>query len=89
LRGYSSDWRIVRVHALRRDNYLCVACLRDGIATLALDVDHITPITTAPDRRLDLTNLQSLCRPCHVTKTRREQSGTPADHQRAATPPAC
>jgi 5-methylcytosine-specific restriction protein A len=78
-RGYDSDWQHVRLDALKRDCYLCVICLTKGIVTPARDVDHITSITTAPELRLVLDNLQSLCRACHVTKTNidRKASNTP------------
>ncbi|MDE1161917.1 MAG: HNH endonuclease [Acidobacteriaceae bacterium] len=68
-RGYDNDWRRIRLIALRRDRYLCQHCLRDGLVTPAIDVDHIIPISVDPTRRLDIDNLQSLCRPCHNIKT--------------------
>jgi 5-methylcytosine-specific restriction protein A len=80
-RGYDWNWRRIRSQALARDKYLCVHCLADGRATAAVDVDHRIPLTTAPEHRLDLDNLQSLCRPCHRAKTERDkktqQSDTP------------
>lgn len=48
-------------------------CQRNGIATQAKDVDHITPVDGPDDPRcFDLTNLEALCHPCHSAKTRRE-----------------
>ncbi|WP_035355585.1 HNH endonuclease signature motif containing protein [Edaphobacter aggregans] len=38
-------------------------------AIAAQDVDHVEPIRMAPERRLDMINLQSLCRACHRVKT--------------------
>jgi len=68
-RGYDWNWRRIRSQALARDKYLCVHCLADGRATVACDVDHIIPIKTASERRLDIDNLQSLCRKCHALKS--------------------
>jgi 5-methylcytosine-specific restriction protein A len=68
-RGYDGQWQVVRVQAMKRDQYLCQQCKRDGRVTLAADVDHIVPITVAYDRRLDLSNLQCLCRQHHQQKT--------------------
>ena len=68
-RGYDHHWRKVRVEALKRDMYLCVMCRADERATPAEDVDHIIPIAIAPALRLDLDNLQSLCRDHHAQKT--------------------
>lgn len=58
-RGYDREWETARA------DYLAAypSCRRCGQkATL---VDHIIPIRKAPHRRLDRTNFQSLCTPCH------------------------
>jgi 5-methylcytosine-specific restriction protein A len=40
----------------------------------ATDVDHIVPFQDVDDpRRLDPTNLQSLCHECHSRKTQRDR----------------
>jgi 5-methylcytosine-specific restriction protein A len=72
-RGYDGDWEKVRIAALERDKYLCLHCLAKGIATPAKDVDHIRSISQAPELRLDIDNLQSLCRTCHAKKTTSER----------------
>lgn len=63
-------WKKLRMQILKRDNGLCVMCLKQGRLTPATDVDHIIPIfmggTNSPD------NLQSLCRDCHKQKTSSE-----------------
>ena len=75
-RGYDSDWNKLRKQALERDHYLCQHCLQAGRATTATDVDHKTPFKGIDDpKRLDLTNLQSLCAPCHSRKTAKEDGG--------------
>lgn len=38
-------------------------------------VDHITSIKAAPMRKLDISNLQSLCWSCHNEKTAADQAG--------------
>jgi 5-methylcytosine-specific restriction protein A len=38
-------------------------------------VDHIQSIKDRPDLRLEATNLQSLCWPCHNAKTNRSDGG--------------
>lgn len=38
-------------------------------------MDHVVPVRVAPDRRLDPTNLRTLCAPCHARKTAREDGG--------------
>jgi 5-methylcytosine-specific restriction protein A len=67
-RGYGGEWRKVRLQILKRDNFLCVACLATGRPTTATDVDHIVPMARG-GARLDPNNLQSLCSVCHKRKT--------------------
>lgn len=66
-RGYGSAWDKVRALALKRDRGLCIPCLAGGRPTPATQVDHITP--KAEGGTDDLTNLQSICAPCHEAKT--------------------
>lgn len=62
----SRRWPALRLAALRRDGFLCVACGARGV----LQVDHIEPVRSNPQRAFDLENLQSLCGRCHAAKTR-------------------
>jgi 5-methylcytosine-specific restriction endonuclease McrA len=57
-RGYDREWR-----RLRRAFLMANPWCRPATQDLACEVDHRVPIQTAPDRRLDWSNLQSLCRP--------------------------
>ena len=68
-----SDWsyRKIRLKALKRDNFLCIECLRKGYITPAEETDHIKPTLKGGDHSLD--NLQSLCRNCHKEKTLSER----------------
>lgn len=68
-RGYDGAWVKVRNMALRRDGYLCQLCRKENRIVVAAVVDHIVPVKVAPDRRLDLSNLQGLCTPHHQRKT--------------------
>lgn len=74
-RGYDGEWRKIRLIALRRDQYLCQQCLKSDRPTSATEVDHIISINKAPELRLDLDNLASICGPCHKEKTNREDGG--------------
>lgn len=64
----SPRWPALRLQAKRRDNWKCVQCGEAG----RLEVDHIQPVRTHPERAFDLTNLQTLCPACHTRKTRVE-----------------
>ncbi|MFQ2171887.1 HNH endonuclease [Aeromonas rivipollensis] len=69
-RGYDWAWRKRRKRILERDKYLCQVCLALGIVTPATQVDHI--VNKAAGGTDDDDNLQSICDPCHATKTRAE-----------------
>jgi 5-methylcytosine-specific restriction protein A len=70
----SPEWRRLRKLKLRQTPY-CEECYRQGRMTAARMCDHILPAREYPSRRLDVTNLQSLCLPCHRAKTNRERKG--------------
>ena len=73
-RGYGADWRVVRdAHLAIEPN--CGACALEGKARRAKIVDHIESIAKRPELRLEPSNLQSLCWPCHNAKTNRVDGG--------------
>jgi len=61
----SAAWERARQAVLARDAYLCQRCLERQRITPATTVDHIVPLSVAWERRLDMSNLRSLCGPCH------------------------
>ncbi len=62
----SRAWKMVRLLALKRDNYLCQDCLERGhINSSWLEVHHIKPLKFFWQLRLSLENLRTLCRSCH------------------------
>lgn len=72
LRGYDARWRKVRKIKIGR-NPLCERCEAAGQSIPATVVDHIVPISIAPDLRLSLGNLQSLCTNCHSSAKQIEE----------------
>jgi len=72
--GYDSKWRKARIGYLRA-HPLCVMCLAVGRATPANVVDHIIPHRGNMQLFWQHSNWQSLCKPCHDTKTAREDGG--------------
>lgn len=70
---HSKEWKAVRLIALTRDNFICVECKKNNKITKAEIVDHVIELRDDYSKRLELTNLQSLCRPCHNTKTEQER----------------
>jgi 5-methylcytosine-specific restriction protein A len=63
----SPAWRELRALKLKR-NPLCEQCYREGRIGPAVIADHILPARENPDGRLDMNNLQSMCRACHNRK---------------------
>lgn len=63
----SYDWKSKRRRIMKRDKYLCQACLHNLSGTVCrltnkrLSVHHIRPLTTDFDSRLDDSNLITLC----------------------------
>ena len=53
-----------------RDDYACVDC---GSRS-RIECDHIVPVERGGRTVFD--NLQTLCRACHISKTRRENGAT-------------
>ncbi|UTH13304.1 HNH endonuclease [Macrococcus equipercicus] len=61
----TSEWKSVRVAVLQRDFYLCQQCKAQGITTVANTVHHIVELKDDWDKRLDMTNLETVCTACH------------------------
>ncbi|MBQ8960581.1 MAG: HNH endonuclease [Ruminococcus sp.] len=68
---WSYEWKLKREHILRRDKYLCQACMRRFPGTTIplndreLSVHHIRPLKTNFELRLVDENLITLCRMHH------------------------
>ena len=78
LRLNNRRWERVRRAVFKRDGYRCQSCGRAG----RLECDHVVPLHHGGERYA-LANLQSLCRGCHVAKTRSENA-TWSDPEREA-----
>ena len=71
-------WAAVRRAVFERDGWRCVECGKAG----RLECDHVTPLQREPGQDVyDPNGLQTLCRACHVEKTRGENRRplTPAE----------
>lgn len=68
----SKRWRTLS-KLYRINNPICENCFKNGIVRKADVVDHIVEVKDCWDKRLDETNLQSLCHTCHNAKTQREK----------------
>lgn len=68
-RGYDADWLALRAAHLARQPM----CVVHGCGQPATDVDHVEAVADAPHRRLDPTNLRSMCHAHHAARTARDQ----------------
>lgn len=66
-------WARVRRAVFERDGWHCVVCGRAG----RLECDHVIPLNRGGDP-WNPDNLQTLCRPCHITKTAGENERVPS-----------
>lgn len=65
----SFEYKIWRESVFERDSYTCVLCgakNEKGLGkSVILHADHILPFSTHPEKRFDLLNGRTLCKPCH------------------------
>ena len=69
-RGHDHRWRAFRAAALAASP-LCADCLARGVVTPATEAHHVAKLRDAPERRLDPSNVMSLCRAHHSMRTGR------------------
>lgn len=68
LTSYGCNWKVQRDAAKRRDNYTCQDCgLTETTYGRALEVHHVVRFLDfeTPEEANVLSNLRTLCRPCH------------------------
>jgi len=64
-RGYGRDWKRTRDRKLSMTP-LCEVCGAAGRISPATEVHHEKSVREAPQLRLVLSNLVSVCHPCHM-----------------------
>ena len=69
---HCARWRKLRQTILSRQP-LCVRCQETGCATPATELDHRVPHKGDSKAFWDVRNLDPLCHPHHVEKTRQER----------------
>ena len=77
----SRKYKEVRLRALARDGYVCHYC---GAEDKNMTIDHIIPISKAPELAIDIENMVTACKPCNSSKGSRSQGSF---LERKRTPP--
>lgn len=54
------NWRVA---VFERDSFTCQICYKKGIY---VEADHIIPYSVSIEKRYDISNGRTLCRPCHM-----------------------
>lgn len=76
-------WRRLAAAFLRRNPHCARCAMTAGKQFVpATSVDHVLSVRLFPERELDEGNLQSLCHPCHSSKTGYERGGKYYDYLR-------
>ncbi len=71
-------WARTRLAVFNRDGYRCTSCGKAG----RLECDHVTPLEREPGQDpYDLNGLQTLCRSCHIAKSKGEARRTPTHEE--------
>jgi 5-methylcytosine-specific restriction endonuclease McrA len=66
----SRKYKEVRLKALARDGYVCFYC---GAEEKDMTIDHIIPVSKAPEMAIDINNMVTACKPCNSKKGKRSQ----------------
>ena len=65
------EWRELRHRVLYHYGRSCMAC---GATKVELHVDHIKPISKYPELKMEISNLQVLCKKCNMDKSNKHQT---------------
>ncbi len=60
------EWKALLSAVLERDGFRCMRCGADKTRRRALHAHHLAPWADVPELRTDLSNLVTLCAPCHL-----------------------
>jgi len=88
----SHKYKAARLRVLARDGYVCAYCGHEGTKENGLTIDHIIPVSKAPDLAIDESNMRIACKSCNSKKGKRsegvflEEMRTPLDFPRYLSP---
>jgi 5-methylcytosine-specific restriction endonuclease McrA len=77
----SRKYKEVRLRKLAQDGWTCFYCGYEG---KDMTIDHIIPVSKAPELAIEISNMVSCCKPCNSKKGSRSQG---VFLERMRTPP--
>jgi 5-methylcytosine-specific restriction endonuclease McrA len=77
----SRKYKEVRLRKLAEDAWTCYYCGYEG---KDMTIDHIIPVSKAPELAIEMSNMVSCCKPCNSSKGSRSQG---VFLERKRTPP--
>ena len=77
----SRKYKEVRLKKLAQDGWTCFYCGYEG---KDMTIDHIIPVSKAPELAISIDNMVSCCKPCNSSKGNRSQG---VFLERKRTPP--
>ncbi len=69
----SHKYKAARLRVLARDGYVCAYCGHEGTKENGLTIDHIIPVSKAPDLAIDESNMRIACKSCNSKKGKRSE----------------
>ena len=85
----SRKYKEVRLKKLAMDGWVCYYCGYEG---KDMTIDHVIPVSKAPELAIDINNMVSACKPCNSKKNKKsqgrflEEMRTPLDFQALPSP---
>jgi 5-methylcytosine-specific restriction endonuclease McrA len=69
----SRKYKEVRLKVLARDGYVCSYCGHEGSKENGLTIDHIVPVSKAPELAIDEFNMRIACKSCNSRKGKKSE----------------
>jgi 5-methylcytosine-specific restriction endonuclease McrA len=66
----SRKYKEVRLKKLAMDGFVCYYCGYEG---KDMTIDHVIPVSKAPELAIDINNMVSACKPCNSRKNKKSQ----------------
>jgi 5-methylcytosine-specific restriction endonuclease McrA len=66
----SRKYKEIRLKKLAMDGWVCYYCGYEG---KDMTIDHVIPVSKAPELAIDINNMVSACKPCNSRKNKKSQ----------------